>query len=74
MPATLWVALVPLVVVLVADVWVYTDARARRGTGHEPGVRIGALRIDSPEAWAIGCLVLFVVAFPTYLVARREAA
>ena len=67
------VVLVPLVLVLAADLWVYADARARQATGHEPGVRIGSLRVNTPEAWAMGCLVFFVIVFPTYLVARREA-
>ena len=71
-PAAL-VVLVPLVLVVAADVWVYADARSRQGTGREPGVRIGSLQVNTPEAWAIGCLVLFVIAFPTYLVARRES-
>lgn len=73
MGPTLLVALVPLFLVLAIDVWVYADARSRQGTGREPGLRIGSLQVSTPEAWAIGCLLLFVIAFPTYLVARREA-
>lgn len=73
MGSTALVVFVPLVLVVVADAWVYADARSRRGTGREPGVRIGSLQVNTPEAWAIGCLVLFVIVFPMYLIARREA-
>ena len=73
MGSTALVALVPLLLIVAADVWVYADARSRQGTGREPGVRVGSLQVKTPEAWATGCLVLLVVAFPMYLVARREA-
>ncbi len=55
------------------DTIAHADARSRQGTGREPGVRIGSLQVNSPEAWVIGCVVLFVIVFPMYLVARREA-
>jgi hypothetical protein len=73
MGSTALVVLVPIVLVIAADIWVYVDARSRQGTGREPGVRIGSLQVESPEAWALGCLVLFVIVFPMYLIARREA-
>ncbi|MCW2787694.1 MAG: hypothetical protein JWP74_4211 [Marmoricola sp.] len=73
MASTALVAVLPLVLVIAADIWVYVDARSRQGTGREPGVRIGSLQVNTPQAWAIGCVVLFVIAFPMYLVARREA-
>lgn len=73
MGSTALVVFVPLVLVIAADIWVYADARSRQGTGREPGVRIGSLQVNSPEAWAIGCVALFVIAFPLYLIARREA-
>lgn len=67
------VVLLPLVLVIAADVWVYLDARSRQGTGREPGVQVGTLQVSTPEAWAIGCILLFIIVFPMYLVARREA-
>ena len=73
MSATAMTVYVPLALVVVTDLWVYADARLRQGTGREPGVQVGSLRIESPEAWAIVCLVLFVVAFPAYVIARRRA-
>ncbi len=62
-----------LIVVAALDVWVYLDARARQGTSREVSVTIGSLRIDRAELWAALCLVLFVVCFPLYLIARRAA-
>ncbi|MGN6606898.1 MAG: hypothetical protein ACTHMS_07795 [Jatrophihabitans sp.] len=47
-------------VVVCLDLWVLLDARqwARRGT---PVVlRLGALTIETPEAWAVACLLVFV--------------
>jgi hypothetical protein len=73
MGSTALVVLVPIVLVIGADIWVYVDARSHQGSGREPGVRIGSLQVESPEAWALGCLVLFVIVFPMYLIARREA-
>lgn len=73
MGSTALVVLAPLILVMAADLWVYLDARSRQGTGREPGVRIGSLQVNTPEAWAIGCLLLFVVFFPMYLVARGQA-
>lgn len=63
--------LVPVALTLVADAWVYRDARLRQVAGHEPTVQIGMLRVDSPEAWLVGCLVMFALAFPLYLIARH---
>ena len=73
MTPTIWVVLVPLVMVVAADVWVYTDARSRQGTGREPGLQVGSVQVDTPETWTLACVVLFVIAFPLYLIARKEA-
>jgi hypothetical protein len=35
---------------------------------------LGGLLIEEPRAWLAFCVVLFVVFFPIYLVARRIAA
>ena len=59
--------------VAAVDAWVYADARARQGTRREVTVTIGSMRVDRPEVWAAWCLGLFVLFFPLYLVARREA-
>lgn len=67
-------AAIALLLVAVLDAWVYVDARARQGSQLEVTVTIGSIRIDRPEVWTAGCLALFVVFFPLYLIARREAA
>ena len=64
--------LVLLVVVAALDLWVYLDARARQRRGREVSLTVGSLQIDRPEVWLALCLVLFVLFFPLYLVARRE--
>lgn len=69
-------ALVPLIVllaILTIDLWVYNDARARRDNGRPVVAAIGSLRIDNPEAWLAGCLLLSIVFIPLYLAARDDA-
>ena len=66
-------ALVPLVVllaILAIDIWVYADARRCSAQGSPVVARIGVFVIETPETWFLGCLVLFVVFFPLYLVNR----
>jgi predicted amidohydrolase len=64
--------LIAVGVIVCADLWVFADARrwARRGT---PVVfRYGGFAIGTPEAWAVACLLLFVIFMPIYAVARRS--
>jgi hypothetical protein len=35
-------------------------------------LRVGTLRIDTPEAWAISCAFFSVVFLPLYLAARSS--
>lgn len=65
--------LVLLVVVVALDAWVYVDARRRQGTDREVSATVAGLTIDRPLAWLVWCVVLFVVAFPLYVVARAHA-
>lgn len=64
-------ALLPLCLVVAADVWVYLDATRRANAGERVEARVGSWTIDSPAAWGLGCLVLFIVFLPMYLVARH---
>lgn len=67
------VALVPLVVVLAlvgVDLWVYSDARQRAARGRPVTFRAGSFAVDTPEAWSVGVLLVFVVFFPLYLTSR----
>jgi hypothetical protein len=68
------VELLPVVLVLViigTDLWVYTDARARNEHGDPVVFSVGSIRLDSPEVWAVVCLVLWVLCFPLYLASRN---
>jgi hypothetical protein len=61
---------VALVLAAVAsDVWVLGDARDRQRRGSPASVSIGSLRIETPEAWFLGCVVLWVIFMPLYLTA-----
>jgi hypothetical protein len=64
--------LVPIafgLVVLISDAWVYADARQRLSRGERVSVAIGTLRVETPETWFLGCLVLYVIFMPLYLTA-----
>ncbi len=61
-----------LLVVLAIDVWVYADAKKRLSHGDQVSVSLGSLRVETPEAWFLGCLILWVVFFPLYLTATRR--
>jgi hypothetical protein len=58
-----------LVVALAVDVWIYRDAGKRRQDGNPVSVAIGSLRIETPEAWFLGSVILWVVFVPLYLTA-----
>lgn len=67
---------VPFVVLsaLVASViWVLRDARAHVTTGRPVAMYVRAFQIEQPEAWACACLVMWVLFFPLYLMARSES-
>lgn len=73
MRPVLAVALVPVVVVfaLVAiDLWVYSDARQHAASGRPVTFQAGSFRLDTPEAWSVGVLILFVLFFPLYMMSR----
>jgi hypothetical protein len=67
-------ALVPVVIVLLVvlptDFWVYVDAKAQWERGHPIVLSSGRFRIETPREWFVGCLVLWIVFFPLYLVGR----
>jgi len=68
------VQLVPILAVLViigTDVWVYTDARTRAEQGNPVVFSVGSIQLDSPEVWAVACLILWVFCFPLYLASRN---
>jgi cytochrome c oxidase assembly factor CtaG len=69
-------ALVPILlmlVVLATDVWVYRDSGSRLTRGEPVTVTFGPFRLESPTVWFVACLVLWILAFPLYLVARGQS-
>lgn len=68
------VALIPLgllVAVLAIDSWVYSDAKSRAERGSPVVFRTGSFVIDTPTAWFLGCLILWILFFPLYLTNRQ---
>jgi hypothetical protein len=66
-PITALVPIVALLVGLTLDTWVYADASERQRQGDRVSAWVGPLRLETPEAWFLGCLILWVVFFPLYL-------
>jgi hypothetical protein len=62
-----------LVLVVVLDVWVYADAERRRDARRPVVASIGTLVLETPVAWLLACLLLWVLFFPMYLVARSNS-
>ncbi len=59
--------LVPIVVItfiIATAIWVYTDARTRSEAGAPVVFSLGPAQLDSPEVWAVVCLIIWVLCFP----------
>ncbi|MFJ8581344.1 hypothetical protein [Micromonospora sp. NPDC093277] len=65
--ATALASILVLLVVLSVDAWVYADAKKRQRSGNAASVSLGTFRVESPEAWFLGCVILWVVFVPLYL-------
>ena len=52
--------------------WVLRDARSRANRGHPVAVYVKTMSLETPEAWAIACLLMFIVVLPLYLTARSN--
>jgi hypothetical protein len=68
-PAALGPVLV-LLVILAIDIWVYADAKQRADQGAPVVARIGAFVLEAPQTWFVGCLILWIIFFPLYMVSR----
>jgi len=62
-----------LLVVLATDVWVYQDSGSRLSRGEPVTVTFGPFRLENPTVWFVACLLLWILAFPLYLVARGQS-
>lgn len=69
-PSSPLVPVIFLLVVLATDVWVYADARSHRERGTPVFFKFGTFLIDTPVAWFFGCVFLWIVFFPLYVMAR----
>jgi hypothetical protein len=72
MPLGELVPIVVVLVILVADLWVYTDAKAHAEIGDPVALSVGTIQLDSPEAWAVVCVLLSVLCFPLYFASRNH--
>ena len=61
-----------LLVVLSTDLWVYFDEKAQCKRGTPVVLSFGMFKMDTPGAWFGGCLILWIVFFPLYLMGRRH--
>ena len=62
--------IVVLLAILAIDLWVYADAKRSAAQGTPVVARIGSFAVETPEMWFLGCLVLFILFFPLYMVSR----
>jgi hypothetical protein len=54
------IALIPILVLLLllgVDRWVYVDAKIHARRGSPVSFSVGDFRVDTPAAWAVGCLL-----------------
>jgi hypothetical protein len=66
-------ALAPLAVFLIlfaSAVWVYQDAQFQVRRGTPVYLSVGTFRVDTPAAWLFVCVVLWIIFFPLYVLAR----
>jgi len=56
-----------------AAVWVYSDAKTHAGRGRSIAVSVGTLRLDTPAAWFLACLLLGEFFIPMYVDSRGMA-
>lgn len=68
----MWAPVIVLVVILATDLGVYADAKAHSERGTPIVFAIGGITVDTPAAWFIGCLVLWILFFPLYMTQRRH--
>jgi hypothetical protein len=59
-----------LLVVLAVDLWVYMDAKAHEERGSPVVFSAGLLTVDTPAAWFVSCLLLWILFFPIYVSLR----
>jgi hypothetical protein len=69
LPAGAFGPILVLLLVLASDFWVFEDAKARRERG-TPVVFTGFVNLETPGDWFVGCLLVWIVFFPLYIMRR----
>jgi hypothetical protein len=69
---TAWLPILVLLAFLATDLWVYADAKAHKERGTPVVFSAGYLNVDTPVAWFLCCLVLWILFFPLYLTRRNQ--
>jgi hypothetical protein len=64
--------LLAVAVIVAFDLWVYADAKTQASNGFPVFFRAGSFAIETPAAWFMGCLLVWIVFFPLYLAARTQ--
>lgn len=59
-----------VVIVLATAAWVYTDAKASAGRGRPIVSSVGSVRLSTPIAWFVACVLLWEFCFPLYIDSR----
>jgi len=70
MPATAFASIVIAMMVVAIGLWVYADATRHEQRGDPVVFKVGSFVLDTPAAWCVGCLLLFVVFVPLYVTSR----
>jgi hypothetical protein len=52
--------------------WIYRDAQANADAGTPVTLAVGSFRVETPRAWALGCLLFFYLMIPLYMAARKR--
>ena len=65
--------LVLVCVPILSALWVLQDARNRIKAGRRVGVYVRSFALETPEAWAVACLLLWLFVLPLYLQARSQS-
>ncbi len=61
-----------LLAVLGSDLWVFLDAKRCAAEGAPVTLHVAGLVIDTPIAWVLGCIILWIFFFPIYLISRSR--
>ena len=64
--------LLPLLLIVATDLWVYLDDRSQGQRGTPVEFVLGAFRIDAPAEWMVACTLMWIIFFPLYLVGRSQ--